>query len=1159
MSEIILTKEQQAVVEDRGGALLVSAAAGSGKTRVLIDRVLARVEQEHCDLNDFLLITFTQPAASELRGKLIARLSEALAERPDDRHLQRQMHRVYLAQISTVHAFCASLLRDYAYELGLPADFRICDDQEALTLKERALTQTLEEAYQSDDPQIAEALNLLGAGRDDKRIESLILQIYENLQCSRDPKKRLRELRESTCVDALTDAGETIWGKYLLKEFRAFSAACLGAMQRALEELRLSQTLQKTEAVFEKNCALLQRYATVQTWQQLREIPCAFGTLTAVKDTPEAELQERCTALRDRIRTRMKKKTAEFSATSEEALRGIGLTADALNGLLSLTERFSEVFYRAKRQRHALDYNDLEHETLHLLLQSNGMPTRYAAQISGRFREIMVDEYQDTNEAQDAIFHAISADGTNLFFVGDVKQSIYRFRQADPTIFLGKYKTFCDYDKAEQGQPRRILLSDNFRSHREVLAAANDVFSMTMSERVGGLHYGAKEALRAKREMPEMPQPAVELHCLSMDGFQPEGNIKRAEIEAEYVARRIAKMLRDGELIPDGSQLRPVRPEDIVILLRALSGKAECYIQALRRHGIACECGSENIFRTDEIIALTALLRVVDNPHQDIPLLTVLFSPLFCFAADELALARGAKRDGNLYEALPKTRHGQDFLSVLGQLRDCANDLCALLAAAERLLHLRAVYGAMSDGARRVRNLDRFFALADSFENGERYGLAAFLRYLDLLSAKGISTDLGKGAGAVRLTTIHKSKGLEFPVVILADLMKPFNTTDANEQVLCDPVLGIGCNVYDPERCIAYPTIARRAISKAIRASGRSEEMRVLYVAMTRAQYRLVMVCCDKLEKRLTEFARELTVPAEPYLTEGVSCAGDWILMTALARSEAGELFAVCGYPEARSVRDLPWRITYRAAQDVLPLQQEAEKETEAPRSLPFLPYDYPHTEATYAPAKLTATQLKGRMLDEEVSAQTVPEFRFQAKKPQFFRGKKTLNAAQRGTAIHLAMQYLRYENCSTLQEITRELERLRSEAYLTAEQVEAVAPDKLLRFFTSALGKRVLSAPQRVREFKFSVLEDGSTYASALQGEKILLQGVTDCCLIEPDGLVILDFKTDRVQAGEEAQRGAYYRGQLDAYSRALSRVFAQPVKERILYFFSTDTAVVL
>lgn len=1154
MAEIRLTDAQRAVVNHRDGTLLVSAAAGSGKTRVLVDRVLRRIVEDGCNVDDFLMITFTQAAAAELRGKLIAAMSEALAEHPDRSGLQKQMSRVYLAQISTVHAFCAAVLREYAHQLGLPSDFTVCDEQEAETIRLRVMDGLLEKMYDGLDAasDVGAALDVLGAGRDEKRLRELILKVCAAIGCFPDPAARLEEFRQMLRADLRADAGETVWGDYLLREFRHYAGQCAESLREMCGQIAACDAVRKYLPTFRENLATVERLAAAESWEALHTCAPDFGRLAAIRNCAEPELQARLQAGRKTVIDGLRKRLGVFALSSAEALEDLRVSCPAILGLLHLTEEFCAAYRAEKLRRHCLDYNDLEHEMLRLLTAGGGT-TSAARELSRKYTEIMVDEYQDTNAVQDAIFRAISRNEENLFFVGDVKQSIYRFRMADPTIFLKKYHAFPDADENLRQKSSRILLSDNFRSLPAVLSAANDVFALTMTERVGGLYYTASEALRANRNMPEFGEPAVELHCVELPRTEPP--TERADAEAEFVAHRIAQMLHEGEPISDAEGLRPIRAEDIVILMRSVSGKAGSYIAALQRRGIECICGSDDIFGTEEIGFLTAFLQILDNPHQDIPLLAVLMSPVFGFSADDLAEARSACRKGDLWDALHETARGRAFCGQLDTYRTAARrkPLRELLEYLDECTALCTIYEARNGGAR--RSFDAFFALADAYESGGRFGLPGFIRYIRALEEKGFARENAGVGGAVRLMTVHKSKGLEFPVVFLADLCKGFNFTDANDSVLMDPELGIGCTLFDRQRGIAYPTLARNAIADRIKKESLSEEMRVLYVAMTRARERLVMTCCDRdLATKMARLAAELTVPPKQSQIESAGSLSDWILMTALTRTEAGKLFEAAGNPQLARVTDYPWRIEYHAELPAPPTQRQTAA-VDVP-TLPLRYVPYPHGTAVNMPTKLTATQLKGERIATLAEA---PERPLHFPKPRFERGRRPLSPTERGTAIHLAMQYIRYSCCRDLAGVRRELERLREEKFLTAQQAEAVDAEKIVRLFSSELGRRILAVKEPIREFKFSVLEDAGRYDPTLRGETVLLQGVTDCCLPEPDGLVILDFKSDRIRAGEEAERAEYYRGQLEAYSRALSRIFECPVKERIVYFFATDTAVSL
>lgn len=1177
MADVVLTPAQRAVVENRGGALLVSAAAGSGKTKVLVDRLLSMVlsEEAPSNIDDFLMITYTKAAAAELRGKILAAMQERLAREPENRRLQRQMTRLYLAQISTVHAFCSELLREYAYRLDIPADFRVMEETEAQPLRERAMRQAITDAYAEMDPDFRAFADTLGSGRDDRKLGELAEKLYGAAQTHRDPQAWLERCTGQLAADE-DDFGKTPWGAELLAELRRCGSDAAAEMEAAI------RLLQNDEKLAE---AYLPQFA--ETLEQLRVLEhcegwddaCAaaaavsFGWLKAVRKCGDPDAKETAQEVRKSCQERLTRLRQRFALPSAEALRETAALAPAIIGAVQLAGRFAALYTKEKRRRHLMDFNDLEHETLRLLYGTQGdRPTAAAREIAVRYREILVDEYQDSNEVQDAIFRAISREETNLFMVGDVKQSIYRFRLADPTLFLQKYRDFALYTDAEPGAPRKILLSENFRSREEVLDAANCVFRRAMSARTGEVDYGDAEALRAGLTFPPVPEPPVELHCIASDlqTEEEEAEPKKAEIEAAFAAERIAEVLRGAPCVNEKGTLRTARPSDVAILLRSPSSTAAIYQRALQRWNIPCfSDAGEDILQTTELQVLSSLLEVVENPHQDIPLLAVLASPLFGFTGEELAMLRGGCRKGDFYEALccGETEKAQAFLRQLAHFRDTAqtDGLSALLDIILTETDAEAVFRAMPGGTARAGNVREFCALVRGHaQNGG--DLTGFVRSLKNLREKGIPVQAAAEGDAVTLTSIHKSKGLEYPIVVLADLSKVFNQEDLRGALLTHPTLGIVSDVTDLKKKVRYPSTAKQAVAERMKREMVSEELRVLYVAMTRAKDKLIMTFCAKgLEKKLEKLRklRACTPPAA--LAARASCLGDWVLAEALGRTEAGALQAAAGISADAAVQAFPWRIALHSGSEVLQhavqpfARAERQNEQRAPEAEALerlLDYRYPYLAASRLPSKLTATQLKGRQLDEEIAELAQPAVRERRRVPPAFLEEKTLTPAEAGTALHLAMQFLRYESCGSLAEIEAELARLRAEEYLTQQQAQAVDPEKILRFFDSPLGKRVRSAPKIRREFKFSLLLDAAVFDKAAEGEQILLQGVTDCCLIEPDGVAVLDFKTDRIPHGGEAARAAHYRGQLDGYALALARIFGMPVKEKILYFFATDTA---
>lgn len=1166
MSEEKLTAAQQAVIDNEGGSLLVSAAAGSGKTMVLVRRLLRKIcdENDPKNIDDFLIITYTKAAAAELRGKIARQISKELAANPGNRHLAKQLNRLYLAQISTVHSFCATLLRSYAHALDIPADFRVAEELETAALKQKVLEKTLDEVYSemAAEPDIKEFIDTLGYGRDDRKAGKIVLSIYDSARCHID-----MEAWMNNALSAVETQNDTpLWEKALLHDYREKTLQ-MSRLMRALAAQCMQIPPFDTQyvPVILEDAQRLEELAQINSWQMLGE-KLKLGTLKRVAGDIEPEFKKLIQDQRRGITQKYNTLLETFALTRDEAAEEIHTTGLAIRGAFRIVRRFAESYAQAKRRRHWMDYSDLEHEAVRLLVQKGTtLPTKLAREISQQYVQIMVDEYQDTNELQDTIFTAISRKGENLFMVGDVKQSIYRFRLADPTIFLEKYRTYLDYDKAKAHEPRKILLSANFRSKPEILDAVNCVFGGVMSEDVGDLEYGPREALHDERNQPLSSEPLVELHCISVpdnSGVQEEDEIGKPEIEAEWVAGRIEELISSGE----------AEPKDITILLRAAKSDARYYTAALERRRISTQSsGGGSILDTVEIESLQNLLQVLDNPHQDIPLIGAMASPIFGWSYDDLARLRAGRRQTDFFDALcdaAKTeKRLQSFVETLTRLQ-MQQRLCRLselLQLLEKELSLRRIFAAMENGRARVRNLNAFYQIAAAFEADEPKTLHQFLSYLDELEEQEISPAT-EGSNAVQITTIHKSKGLEYPIVFFAGLSKQFNLKDSTESVLSHPSIGVACSVVDPQSRIYYPSAAKRAIMLQQKKDTVSEEMRVLYVGMTRPKNRLIMsYCSGTLRSDLRRIALLLSGGTVRQAAQSARGMGDWILMTAMRRMEGSCLAQYAQLAVEKEISKIPWRIELHedvtiaskktASVFAPPVLAQLPPQEELKRTLHF---QYAHCAATKLPDKLTATQLKGRAIDEETAAeaaQLVGTKHFYFPRPRFAQAARELTAAERGTATHLAMQYIRYENCNSLSGVAQELDRLLCQHYLTQQQYEAVSAQTIWQFFSSPLGQKVQNAGQIVREFKFSVLVDAKVLDPAAAGEQIMLQGVTDCCILEPDGFTVIDFKTDRVTPGKEERLAQYYKGQLEAYGTALSRVFHLPVKKRLLYFFATGS----
>ena len=1160
MSEFRPTESQRAAIETRGSAVLISAGAGSGKTKVLTERLMSRIctDDPPVDLDSFLIITFTRAAAAELRGRIAGELAERLAADPTNKRLRRQTALCQRAQIGTIHSFCSQLLRENCHLLGLSPDFAVVDEERAEAMKLSALERVLDERYAKAEsfPGFTQLADTVGAGRDDSRLVRLVLELHDKMQCHARPDQ-WAERQVQRLSETADDVGETPWGRAILDWARDITRSWRREYETLTAQAQSDSALTAlyADTLYETAEALrgLEEALTLGWDRARRCLPLEFPQLSR-KKSPDADftamLRERRKACKDKDMAAVEK---ALNAPSASLLRDMAETAPAMEALLTLTLDFDRAYGRDKRQRALVDYSDLEHLTAQLLTNADGTPTELARQISARYTEIMVDEYQDVSRVQDDIFRAISREGKNLFLVGDVKQSIYRFRLADPTIFTEKYESYPDYTVAAGDEPRRILLRENFRSRREVLDAANSVFSLCMSRSLGDVDYDDAAALLCGAGYPGAA-PTPELLLIDVPkGEEDEESPDRLALEATVTARRIREMVERGETVTDHGVQRPMSYGDVAILLRSVNSVGTVFRQALLKEGVpVAAVQGGDFFGSVEVSTVVNLLALLDDPHQDVPLIAVLRSPAFHFSADELSELRAADPDAELYAALCRCAEtngrAKDFLDTLTALRSLAPDLSASELTWQLIneLSLLSLCSAMSDGERRRADLLALITLSEKFEGSGYRGLHRYVLWLRRLAEKGTELPGGGATGAaVQIMSMHKSKGLEFPVVFLCDTAHRFNREDSRGVVLVHPELGLGPKRIDTVRRTEYPTLARNAIRLKQDRELLSEELRLLYVGMTRAKERLIVTAAvRKADDKLDRLRASLRIPMPPETLAQAQSMSDWLLYAALADGHRLRLI--------RCAAEEPERV------DVTEERREtidAEMAALVERQLGFR---YAHETAVTLPSKLTATELKGRAEADADAESTAPRLPHRFRMPELSGVERPLTGTERGVATHLVLQYMDYAKATTAEGIRTEIERLRVQRFLSDREAAAVNADAIAKLFSSPLGQRILAADEVQREFKFSLLVDAGTVFPDAMGEELLLQGVVDCCIREGDSLTVIDYKTDRVFTSEDiAARAELYRPQLRSYAEALRRIRKLPVRECVLYFLAAGKAV--
>ncbi|MBQ3134521.1 MAG: helicase-exonuclease AddAB subunit AddA [Oscillospiraceae bacterium] len=1177
-----LTDEQRRAVENRGGALLVSAAAGSGKTRVLVERLLDRVSRG-ADIDRFLVITYTKAAAAELRGRIAKELNERLAEQPGDRHLCRQAALIYRAHISTVHSFCANLLREHAAALDLDPDFRLCDEGEAVILMDQVLSRLMDDRYENLDSagDFAQLVDTLSAGRDDRRLMQIVLDVFRRIQSHPDPEAWLSEQERVWQLDDVSDVAQTPWGRLLVAQAHELAEYNLRRLRQAERWADMDPVLSMNYGdSIRASIAAVRQLLHADSWDGIRAaLPVPFPTAGRKQGVENGEAAARAKALRERAKTQLNKLNDWFVQDSESLLTDLRLARPAVRELVALVRDFGRAFAEEKRRRGLLDFADLEHMAVRLLVDDAGRPTDVARTCGARFDEVMVDEFQDTNRVQTAIFDAVSDGGRSLFMVGDVKQSIYRFRLADPTIFLERYRDYAPADEAANGEGRKLVLSRNFRSRPQVLEGVNDLFRDIMSVPLGEMEYTDDQALVPGRKTDEPGDWAVELDVVLTDSDE-EDEDERADknlLEARNAAARVRQLL-DGMRLSEGEGDRPLRPEDVMILMRSPGPVLHHYIRALEEQGIPWSADTgEDFFSFTEINVALALLRVVDNPRQDVALISALRSPVYSFTADRLAQLRAESR-GDFFTAVEEAaaRGEQDCADVIREL-DVLRTGAADRSCSELIWHiyertnLLGLFSAMPEGDRRRGHLLSLYELARQQEGAGCRTLFDFLLRLDRLRDSGQNVFKGSAPnenGGVRILTIHRSKGLEAPVVLVCGLGRQFNRTDLYNPVLFHQTLGIGLRYVDRERNIELDTLSRHAVARVLDNEMLAEELRLLYVAMTRARDKLILsVSGARLGKALADAWGELDSPIPPQLLAGCSNVGMWVLMSAMTRRCGEPLRKLAGLDNFVD-RDytIPWDVRvidgeslagFRSVQ-AQTRRQEQKLDEDALRAA--YDWSYPYRLAGNTPSKLTATQLKGRDLDREVKEEGEPREKSGSAaplyRPRFAAEKLGLTPAQKGTATHLVMQYLDFARCADAGQIAEQITKLVEREFISEQEGQAVDPGRLAAFFQTPLGHQMRETEVN-REFKFSLLVDAGDYYPGLAGEELLLQGVVDGWFETAQGITVVDFKSDRVTEQTVAERAAQYKPQLDTYAKALNAITGRPVTRRVLWFFALDRAV--
>ena len=1198
------TNEQQAAIDSRGQTLLLSAAAGSGKTAVLVERIIRRLlDKEYpIDITELLVVTFTKAAAAEMRDRIGTALMKALSETKDPR-VERQLALLPSAQISTLHAFCQHVICKYFYTIDLDPAFSIAGEEELNLLRRQVLEDVFLSYYEDDEKAsiLYPLADMFGSDRGDDILMDTVSRMYTYARSLAWPEHWLKEAARAYDVapDAVID--DMVWAGPIKDAVRRILEEDARLYDGVLYHLRQREAFAPACDTFVAEQAALRQAAQARSWNDLSRFVRAIDfprlkSLRKLSDDDKA-VWERCKKVRDDVKKDVIKtlQAVYFSATPEEWLDGMRAMKPIMDGLVTLTLDFAKAYGAAKKEKGWIDFSDLEHFCLQILLAPDAspehpVPSAAAEELRSQYEEVFIDEYQDTNGVQELITRLVSGED-NRFMVGDIKQSIYRFRLADPTLFLEKYQSFSRDEKAVQ---RCIDLGRNFRSVPVVLDAVNAVFSRAMTAEAAGMDYGEREKLYAGRQAPDDERwigGPVEVDIVPTPSDEEDDDGSTAfEKECRFIAGRIGELLASGRMAArkDGT-LEPLSYRHIVVLLRSMAGKADVLIQALQEGGIPSYAEqSGGYFAAVEVQVMLALLRCIDNPEQDLAMAAVLRSPLV--GLDETALA-GVRLagDGTLWQNLPafikkqtnkkkKKEDLQQFMTAFDSWRTYSrrHGVAELL---QRLYDDTAYVdfvGAMPGGDVRQANLKALYDRARQYEEAGFCGLFRYLQLMDKMKEDGLDLAPAKVVSekedVVRIMSIHKSKGLEFPVVFVADMGKAFNRRDTQDQILFHNRLGIGLKQYDPEWRMSYPTLIWSGIAAQLRWEGTAEEERILYVAMTRARDQLILTGhsshIDRDWQRWT--SRLNPAQAKSYF--------DWVMPAALApfgaKADADYARPGAAWQDAvwqvRIARAVPAGTVEEGAYDGEPRLEALRRGDLTGTPVPSwldeqLSWQYAYPQAVRTAAKFSVSEVKRRYQElhsdelQDEAALSVPaaaviptapgeDDAFAALPPWLAGEEAAVSGAQRGTALHKALQYITPAADQTTATLRREIDAFVRQGLLSREEAKLVYVPVLAAFCQSDIGRRMAESPELHREYPFTVLlAGGDPLPETETGEQILIQGVIDCLFREDDAWILVDYKSDRLETADAFR--SRYAVQLALYKRAVEQITHRPVEETYIY----------
>lgn len=1188
--DVTWNDEQWEAIYRKGEDLLISAGAGSGKTAVLVERMIQKIIQEKLNIDELLVMTFTEAAAAEMKQRMRSRIQDELEKQPDNDHLKGQLNKISQSHISTFHAFCNKLIKRYYYLLELDPVFKIADDIEVGIIQDEVIESLFDELSDKEDESFFLLSSQFNNDRNDENLKVMLLKIYELARSNPDMIQWLEELPQLYQ-----------WDEQDLKSWVHYDKI-MSAIAPSLDEALLDLEKAKEYATYAQMTEKLHKYATDVYFQDLdyanrlkdstnssyEAMRDAFKNTTlarfpsAPKKDFDEEMNKVCKEARDSFKKRIEKiKEKYFTYSNETHLAHFKKSQEVVEALAKMVLLFHERFSEAKLKRQLLDFSDLEWYMLRLLIQDN-QPTAVAFDIHDQFKEIMIDEYQDTNFMQESIVQAIAKITSReipIFMVGDVKQSIYRFRLAEPSIFQGKYVTFSEGN----GKGHKIDLMKNYRSHQQVIDSTNYIFKQLMDEPVGEINYDESAMLRLGIE-GEVNDPFNQNEVHLIDKLQvtdDEMDLSAVELEAHHIARTIKRWMDSKQEVYDRKlgRMRLLTYQDIVILMRSLSS-VTTFQDVFRRYHIPLFTEQNtDLFDSIEIINMVSCLKVIDNPYQDIPLVGLMRSPLFFFDERELSLIKVSSKASTFYDLVRfYQERGEDeflkqktkrFVEILERWRFEAKtqSLASLITLIyEQTLYYEFVMG-LPHGYLRKANLDVFVDKARHYESSTKKGLYGFVNYIDRMQALGKHFGKAKTVTAnedvVRIMSIHKSKGLEFPVVFISQIQKKFNVQDEKGNYILHKKYGVAVKYIDSQLSFSQKTIAQNVVASLIHKEMLAEEMRLLYVAMTRAKSKLLFTGVFEVEKKLASLKEVITessvILPDSYRLKAVNYA-DWILPAILKHPNNQEIVATyLGVTPTYLDDASSWKI------EVFTQQQELEQamnlEESVVKDAPVIDFEkifstrYEHQPLIEINAKQSVSQRK--LAEETPMFKGIPELKPQVAydRPSFMRENK-VSGAEAGTALHQFMQHLPVMKNHTLESLQEVKERVIENEMMTEEMSSRIDLEQVLEFTRSPLYEKIITALSVKKEVPFMTLVQVDDHEQS----QILLQGVIDLLAEFEDEVYIIDYKTDYVRDFEAQQQELKqrYETQMKYYAKAIKEIFPMKKVSCHVYFLKVSQCLV-